>query len=39
MQSIILSIPVVSVIEYSKDVDFDIPVDAMTFKNNYCNFI
>ncbi len=35
----ILSIPVVSVIETSIDSDKEIPVDAMVFKNNYVNFI
>ena len=36
----ILSIPVVSVFESDKDLTTgEVPLDVMTFKNNYVNFI
>ena len=35
----ILSIPVVSVFESNVDLTTEVPLDVMTFKNNYVNFI
>ena len=35
----ILSIPVVSVFESDVDLAAEVPLDVMTFKNNYVNFI
>lgn len=35
----ILSIPVVSVFESDKALTEEVPLDVMTFKNNYVNFI
>lgn len=35
----ILSIPVVSVFESDVDLTTEVPLDVMTFKNNYVNFI
>ena len=35
----ILSIPVVSVFSCTADLRNKVPLDVMTFKNNYVNFI
>jgi len=35
----VLSIPVVSVFSCDNVIGNDLPLDVMTFKNNYVNFI